>query len=178
MQIKNKLIYTISLVVVVFLVLTTCDSYSKREKLVAELSSIFYQNKKGFDDINSYFLSDSLFHRFSFGYKNNKIKIEHGEHSLEIDSIVQMRDNSNVYRILVFMQNNNIRMISGHGAGGWISLFFEDYKYPCFNFNYSINFNPEDENIKRKIENIKDTKTNNWIYVLMDGWYIRGVKCF
>jgi len=76
------------------------------------------------------------------------------------------------------MKKEGIRVISGNPNEGWIAVAFEDFKYPCFNFRYKQNFEPNDEKIKQQIEDIKDLKTKNWIYVLGDKWFIEGVKCF
>jgi len=82
-----------------------------------------------------------------------------------------------VYQILTFMKKEKIRSIYGYG-NGQIDIFFEGYRLLCFNFIYRSDFNSDAEYVKREVENIKNTKTKNWIYILGDGWYIRGVKCF
>jgi len=180
---KNKFIY-VFIVFVSILIFSCCDSYQSRKKLAAELSLLFNENQTEFDLIEKYFVSDSLFKNLDFRYQDGKIGIGIGDNSIIVDSISNIKDNSIAYQILIFMYNNGIRTIYGNGCingkAGWIRFAFEDYNRhsPCFNFGYRSDFNPEDENVKREIENIHNMKTTNWTYVLGNGWYIRGVKCF
>lgn len=174
---RNKFVYTVILIVSVF-IFFCCDSYHSRKKLATELSLMFNNNREEFDKIHDFFLGDSLSKGLIFRYQDEKIGIGIGNNSFTIDSITQMKDNPDICQILVFMKKEKIRTISGNGKEGWITLAFEDNKFPCFDFWYRSDFNPDDENVKQAVENIKNTKTKNWIHILGDGWYIRGVKCF
>ena len=176
---ENSFTYIIVVIIAVF-IFSGCDSdsYDARKKLVSELSSLFEENRIEFGRIHKCFFKDSLSKRFAFNYQNGKIDIDDGINSIKIDSVDQIKENLDVYQILIFMKKEKIRIISGNPHEGWITFAFEDFKYPCFNFWYRSDFNSEDEKVKRAIENIKDTKTKNWVYVLGDGWHIRGVKCF
>ena len=178
---RSKLICAISSIVCIFFIFYGCDSYHSRKKLIKELSSLYVESWTEFNKIQEYFLGDSLPKSLIFRYEDKKIDIGVGDSLRIIESIDQIKGNPTVYQILAFMKNKRISIISGNGKEGWITLAFEDYNHysPCFNFWYRSDFNPEDEDVKREVENIKDTKTKNWTYILdKKGWYIRGVKCF
>ena len=114
---------------------------------------------------------------FTFGNNEDKIELTIDKNILILDSIVQIKDNIDVYQILTFMKKEKIRTIYGYGNGR-IDISFESHRFLCFHFIYRSDFKPNDEYVKREVENIKNTKTKNWTYILGDGWYIRGVKCF
>jgi len=105
-------------------------------------------------------------------------KVNNDKNPIIIDSIVQMKNEIDIFKILIFMKEKGIRSIYGYGKGEGIKIILEGNRYPCFNFLYRPDFNPDDENVKLEIANISNTKTKNWIYILGNGWYIRGVKCF
>jgi len=173
---RNKFIYTIISFVCIS-IFFGCDTYQSRKKLITELSSLYNENRSEFDKIQKYFSSDTIAKFFTFGNKDNKIELKINKNILILDSIVQIKDSIEVYQILTFMKKEKIRTIYGYGNGS-ADISFEGYRYPCFNFLYRSDFNPDDEYVKQEVENIKNTKTKNWIYILGDGWYIRGVKCF
>jgi hypothetical protein len=85
-------------------------------------------------------------------------------------------NDTDAYSILKFMEKENIRDISSNKE--WITVTFEDFKNPCFSFWFRDDFNPSDDKVKEKIENFKNTKTKNWLYVLDDKWFIKGEACF
>ena len=175
----SKFVYAILVIITIFIIFYSCgDSYHSRKKLVTELSLLYNENRTEFDKICDYFYSDSLSKRFAFRYQDGKIDIDDGHSYIKIDSIYQIKDNLDVYQILTFMEKERIRIISSNSKEGWITLSFEDFKYPCFNFWYKRNFDPNDPDVKEQIENIKNRKTKDWIYVLGDKWFIHGVKCF
>jgi len=174
---RSRFFYT-TILFVCILIFFGCDSYHSRKKLATELSSLYNDNLSEFQTIQQYFMSDSLSKRFNFSYRDNKIEIDDGSNQIIIDSINQIKNNMDVYGILIFMKKNKIRIISSNAREGWITFAFKDHKFPCFNFWYRSDFNPDDEYVKQEVENIKNTKTKKWIYILGGGWYIRGVKCF
>jgi hypothetical protein len=174
---KNKLVCIIIIITSVF-IFYSCDSYTARKKLIFELSSLFNENRTEFNKICDYIYNDSLSKRFVFNYRDGKIDIDNGYSFIKIDSIYQIKDNLDIYQILTFMKKEKISIISGNPSEGWITFAFEDVKYPCFSFWHRQNFDSEDEKVKKRIKNIKDSKTKNWIYILGGGWIIQGETCF
>jgi hypothetical protein len=155
-----------------------CDSYNERKKLVSELSLLFNENRTEFDKIHDYIYSDSLYKFFTLENRDYRIEVKIGDNLIKIDSIVQIKDNPDVYQILTFMREKGIRSIYGYGKDVGIKIAFEDFKYPCFEFLYEPDFNLNDERVQELIQNIENSKTKNWIYVLNDKWFIHGLKCF
>ena len=187
---RNSKFINIIVLIVCVLSFWGCDSYHSRAKVIAELSSLYSENIEEFNNIHDFFLGDSLAKSLVVGYENNefrsednKIMINIANNPIIIDSIKQMKDNSDIYQILTFMERKKIRQISSNGKEGWISIRTKyqnniSLNLTCYNFWYRSDFNPDDEYIKQEVENIKNTQTKNWIYILGNGWYIKGVKCF
>ena len=159
------------------MIFSCCDSYYSRKKLISELSSLYNENQIEFEIVKKYFSSDTVAKFFTLENKEDKIELKIDKNILILDSIVQIKDNNDIYRILTFMKKEKIQTIYGYGNGR-ISISFEGHRLLCFNFIYRPDFNPDDEYVKQEVENIKNTKTKKWIYILGGGWYIRGVKCF
>lgn len=158
------------------LLLGSCDTVKKREKLVSEVQNHFQENRDMYKLLQDYFSISGSYYGFAFNYKDDKITLKQGENSIKIDSIKQMITDTTVYNILVFMKKENIRDISGNKE--WIKITLEESKIPCFSFWFRDDFNPSDDKVKEKIENFKNKKTKNWLYVLDDKWFIKGEACF
>lgn len=154
----------------------SCDTIGKREELVDELSRQFHENFEEFEYVRDYLSKENSYFGFTFDYKDNRIKLKQGKNSVKFDSISQIKTDTVVYKILLFMKEGGIRDISGNKD--WIKVTYEEQKYPCFSFWYRADFNPEDDKTKIKINNFKNRKSKNWIFVLNDNWFIKGEPCF
>ncbi|MCD4741651.1 MAG: hypothetical protein K8R67_04075 [Desulfobacteraceae bacterium] len=166
----------IGLAVSIFILMVSCDTSSKRTKLVDELSKHFQENYIDFETTKKYLSEEKSYFGFAFDYKDNKVKLKQGENSIKLDSISQIKGDTTVYNILIFMKEEGIRDISGNKE--WIKVTYEEQKYPCFSFWFRADFNPEDKKTAQKIINFHDNKSKNWIFILKDKWFIKGETCF
>jgi hypothetical protein len=162
--------------ILTILLIGSCDTVKKREKLVSEIQNHFQENREMYKLLQDYFPALGSYYGFAFNYKDDKITLKQGGNPIKIDSISQVMNDTDAYSILKFMEKENIRDISSNKE--WITVTFEDFKYPCFSFWFRDDFNPSDDKVKEKIENFKNTKTKNWLYVLDDKWFIKGEACF
>ncbi|MBP6871381.1 MAG: hypothetical protein KBC43_05190 [Bacteroidales bacterium] len=162
--------------VLIVILMTSCDTLKKRERLVAEIENNFQENREIYNLLVHYFGEPNSYLGFAFNYKDEKIILKQEKNPIKIDSISQVINNTEVYKILVFMKNENIRDISGNKE--WIKISTEESKTPCFSFWYRSDFNLDDEKVKQKIIKFKNTKTKDWIYILDDKWFIKGEACF
>lgn len=162
--------------VLTILLIGSCDTVKKRERLVFELKNHFQENREMYKTLQDYFSVPGSYYGFAFSYKDAKITLKQGGNPIKIDSISQVMDDTSAFNILIFMEKENIRDISSNKD--WITITFEDFKYPCFSFWYRDDFNPSDVKVKERIENFKNKKTKNWLYILDDKWFIKGEACF
>lgn len=152
-----------------------CDTVKKREILAYEIQSHFQVNREMYKLLQNYFTSQGSYYGFAFNYKDDKITLKQAGNSIKIDSISQVMNDTVAYSILKFMEKENLRDISSNKQ--WITVKFEEFKYPCFSLWYRVDFNPSDDNVKERIKNFKNKKTKNWLFILGDKWYIKGEAC-
>lgn len=176
MESKTNNAMKIVIVLLSIVTLVSCDTVKKRTKLTEQLSKQFQKSNTDFEMVRNYLSDDKSYFGFSFEYKDNKIKLKKGKNTLKLDSISEIRRDTVVYNILSFMQKEGIRDISGNRE--WIKVTYDEQKYPCFSFWFRQDFNPNDEKIRKRIENFDIANSKNWIFVLNDKWYIKGEACF
>lgn len=173
---KNRYKSIIAFCILALLLNVSCNTVNKREKLGSEMKSHFQENQEMYNFLKEYLFKTDSYYGFTFNYKNDRITLKQGGIPLEIDSINQVVNNKDVYDILMFMKEENIRDVSSNKE--WITITFEDFKYPCFSFWFRTDFDPKDENTIQKINNFKNKESKNWIFILKDKWYIKGEACF
>jgi hypothetical protein len=167
-----------------------CDNEYWRNELVKTMVKDFSDNKSMYYFIKDYFTQSedsvaSIEYDFSSGEINiRKIQKKEGinwpykiKSYDEIDTLAFVKNKDAVIKILEFLKSNEIM-----GVSGTRELVYINHKepsfVPCFSFWYRKNFNPNDEDIRHKISNFSNVNTTNWIFLLGDGWYIQGEKCF
>ena len=135
----SKFVYVIIGITTVF-ILFGCDSYNARKKLVSELSLLFTENRMEFDKIQAYFLRDSIGRSLSIDFKSDSIEIWDQGNKVDISKMEHLSNDTTLYQIFILMHKEKINRITGNNKEGWITLSFEDFKYPCFNFWYKCRF--------------------------------------
>jgi len=198
---KSKTFYTlllggyymksISLLSLILLIIG-CDNQYSRKELVELMKKDFAMNKDMYNFIEDYFTQskDSV---ASIGYDFSRgemriLKIPTNENVRmnkpfviksfdEIDTLPFVKNKDTVIKILEYLKSNEIMSVSG--TREWVYINHKEPSLvPCFSVWYRKNFNPNDDDVRRKINNFSNVNTTNWIFLLGDGWYIQGEKCF
>jgi len=159
-----------------FLMIISCDTVKKREKVVHEIENEFHSDRDIYSLLEDYFSNPNSYLGFTFNYSNSKIVLKQEDGPTDIDSISQVKDDLEVFKILQFMRENKIRDISGNAE--WIKVTLEESRIPCFSIWYRYDFDLSKAKTKEQLTNFTNSKTKNWIYSLEERWFIKGEACF
>jgi len=174
------------------LLIVGCDNQYTRDHLVELMKKDFAMNEDIYNFIKDYFIqSEDSVRTLEYDLRLGLIRIikipTNKDLRLnkpfiirsldEIDRLPFVRNKDTVKKILVYLKTKEI--VNVIGTRELIIINHREFSLvPCFSLRYEEGFDPNDEDTKHRVNNFSNVNTTNWIFLLADGWYIQGEKCF
>lgn len=189
MRLYNKILYGL-MVSLSLSIVNSCNSFRNRGTLITDIKSIYKQNYSEFQSIRKYLAgnADSVI-SIEVISKTNVINLRKKS---VVDTTINwpttfnsiseaitekyITDDSYLPEIINLMDKIGLRSVSGDS--NWVYVTFRDFTVPCFGFWYKKNFDTTNLEIKKKILNFTNIKSQDWIYPVEQNWFIQGEKCF